>query len=83
MTERIEIENLTLKQIRRLHGITMEEISKKINITKQGYFYKESGKRKFKKKELEKIAKIFNLKIEVIFKIIKNSNINIYENKEM
>lgn len=69
---KMNLEELTLKQLRRLKNFTMRDIAKVLEITFQGYHLKESGKRKFKENEIKELAIFFNLDIIAMKKIIKN-----------
>jgi len=53
--------------IRHEHGYSIEEMGKKLNISKDCYFRKEKGKTDFYLSEVRNILKIFNVKFEDIF----------------
>lgn len=72
----IYFEDLNLKQLRVIKGLSQEEVSKYIGLKKQSYNLSEWGKRKFKVDEVEKMSSLFNVPINTLISIIKNKNKN-------
>lgn len=72
----IYFEDLNLKQLRVIKGLSQEEVAKYIGLKKQSYNLSEWGKRKFKVDEVEKMSILFNVPINTLISIIKNKNKN-------
>lgn len=72
----IYFEDLNLKQLRAIKGLSQEEVAKYIGLKKQSYNLGELGKRKFKIDEVEKMSSLFNVPINTLISIIKNKNKN-------
>lgn len=52
---------MTWKEAREKEHISVKEISDKLNITRQAYYYKEKGKRRFNLEELRILLKEFKV----------------------
>lgn len=76
MKEHINIMDLNLKQLRNLHGYSLQYMANKLNITKQAYDYKEKAITTIKPDEISIISEVFNLPIEIIENIINNKRDN-------
>ena len=72
----IEIKQLNLKQLRNIFGLKQAELAKYLNITKQGYKYKESGERTFKLQELIALSKLFDIDLDTLIIIIDKKQKN-------
>ena len=64
--------NLTLEQLRKLRGITKEEISTQIGISRSNYDKRIYKKTEFKKTEIEILCNIFHKTLDDMFEIINN-----------
>lgn len=56
-----------IKAYRQLRNVTQEDLAKLLGMTKQGYAFKENGKREFTLTEAKIIADYFGTSIEDIF----------------
>ena len=52
---------MTWKEAREKAHVSVKEISEKLNITPQAYYYKQNGKRKFNLNELRILLKEFKV----------------------
>lgn len=60
----------TIKEERRKHNWTLEDVAQKVGITNQMVSYIENGKRQPSFKVLVKLEKLFNLSYEKLFEEI-------------
>lgn len=63
----------TLKYFRKKAGLTQEQISKTLGVTRSSYAYYENGKSEPKLEVLQKIAALYNISLETLI----NGDINI------
>ena len=72
----IKIKDLNLKQLRNIYDLKQKTIADCLQITKQGYQYKEAGERKFKQHELILLSKIFNIDLDTLKIIVERKQEN-------
>ena len=63
----------TLKYFRKKAGLTQEQISKTLGVTRSSYAYYENGKSEPKLEVLQKIAALYNISLETLI----NGDVNI------
>jgi DNA-binding XRE family transcriptional regulator len=68
----IEINKLTLEQLRKINNLSQTEMAKKLELSLQGYTKKEKHQRKFSADELYEMSKMFEVPLEDMYKIINN-----------
>ena len=68
--------DLNLSQLRSLFYKSQREVADVLKISKQLYSLKELGKVYFKEREIEGLAKCFNLPYKIIDRIILNKQTN-------
>ena len=70
----------TLKYYRKKAGLTQEQISKTLGITRSSYAYYENGKSEPKIEVLQKIAALYNISLETL--VNGEINIDIHQDAE-
>ena len=63
----LEVNNLSLRLLRKGWGFTQAELASKLNVTQRTVANYESGARKPKPSTAEKIGHVFNLSIEQVW----------------
>ena len=58
-----------LEQLRTLHGMTLEDVATKMDISKSYMHYLEKGQRRLYTENAEKMAKIYNVDVGIILKL--------------
>jgi putative transcriptional regulator len=58
-----------IKELRAKHGMTQEDLAKKVNVRRETIVFLEQGKYMPSLKLASDVAKVFNLTIEEIFKL--------------
>lgn len=59
--------NIGLLIKRREAEMTQQEVAEIIQISKQSYYLKETGKREFKQNEMIRLSKLFDAKLDELF----------------
>lgn len=59
--------NIGLLIKRREAEMTQQEVAEIIQISKQSYYLKETGKREFKQSEMIRLSKLFDAKLDELF----------------
>jgi DNA-binding XRE family transcriptional regulator len=68
--------NITELRVERFrHGVTQEDMAKILGVSATTYVRREAGFSEFNRKEIEQIAKLFNLSIERVNEIFFNSEL--------
>ncbi len=69
----MDIEKLTLSQIREIKRFTQSEVREQLNLKERGFRMKEKGENEFKLSEAVKLAKIYNITLEQFVTIVENT----------